>query len=84
MEYFDMHRTVLAAVCLAVCPTMCGVSVAAESNRTEAKYLRADLPPLLEFLDGTPVKTMEDFQRRKEEIRRLFCEREEFESPSLL
>ena len=69
-----MYRTVLAAVCLAICPMMCDVPVAAEANRMEAKYARADLPPLLEFLDGTPVQTMEDFQRRKKEIRRLFCE----------
>ena len=39
-----------------------------------AKYARADLPPLLEFLDGTPVRTMDDWQLRKEEIRRLMCE----------
>ena len=34
----------------------------------------AALPPLLELLDGTPVRTREDFMRRKEEIRRLLCE----------
>ncbi len=34
----------------------------------------SDLPPLLEFFDGTPVRTQEDFQRRKEEIRRLMCQ----------
>ncbi len=69
-----MHRTALAAACLAICPTMHDVSVGAEPNRAEAEYVRADLPPLLEFLDGTPVQTMEDFQRRKKEIRRLFCD----------
>ena len=31
-----------------------------------------DLPPLLEFLDGTPVRTLDDFGRRKDEIRDLF------------
>jgi dienelactone hydrolase len=37
-------------------------------------HVRADLPPMLEFLDGTPVRSLADFERRKEEIRRLFCE----------
>lgn len=35
---------------------------------------QADLPPLLEFIDGTPVKTPEDWSRRREEIRRLMTE----------
>lgn len=39
----------------------------------ESEYKKADLPPLMGFLDGTPVRTREDFQRRKEEIRRLWC-----------
>ena len=39
-----------------------------------AQYVSADLPPLMEFLDGTPVRTMEDLKRRKEEIRKLFCQ----------
>ena len=37
-------------------------------------YARDDLPPLLEFLDGTPVRTAEDWRRRREEIRILFEE----------
>ena len=40
-------------------------------GRLGGKLGRADLPPLLEFIDGTPVKTPEDWLRRKEEIRRL-------------
>jgi len=32
-----------------------------------------DLPPLLEFLDGRTVRTETDWERRKEEIRRLLC-----------
>jgi len=33
-----------------------------------------DLPPLLAFLDGSPVKSLGDFARRRDEIRRLLCE----------
>ena len=35
---------------------------------------RADLPPLLEFLDSTPVRTVADLTRRQAEIRKLFCQ----------
>ena len=31
----------------------------------------ADLPPLLMFSDGTPVRTMKDWRKRREEIRQL-------------
>lgn len=34
----------------------------------------ADLPPVMRFLDDTPVETEEDWQRRREEIARLWCE----------
>jgi dienelactone hydrolase len=40
----------------------------------QTAYCRADLPPLLEFLDGTPVVTTADWDRRREEIRRLLVE----------
>ena len=40
----------------------------------EEAYVNADLPPLLQLLDGTPVRTAEDFQRRRQEIRRLLCQ----------
>ena len=40
----------------------------------DGTYVNADLPPLMEFLDGTPVRTIQDFGRRKEEIRKLFCQ----------
>jgi len=45
-----------------------------EPSPNEAEYIRSDLPPLLEFLDGMPVRTSEDWAKRKEEIRRLLCE----------
>jgi len=44
-----------------------------ESSPNETGYSRADLPPLMEFLNGTPVHTSEDWAKRKEEIRRLLC-----------
>jgi pimeloyl-ACP methyl ester carboxylesterase len=34
----------------------------------------ADLPPLLQFEDGAPVRTREDWQKRRTEIRRLLCQ----------
>jgi len=46
----------------------------AEQDDRPTQYASAELPPLMEFLDSTPVRTMEDFQRRKQEIRRLFCQ----------
>lgn len=37
-------------------------------------FRSADLPPVMRFLDGTPVETQEHWQRRREEIARLWCE----------
>jgi pimeloyl-ACP methyl ester carboxylesterase len=37
------------------------------------KYSNPYLPPLLKFLDGTPVKTIEDWEKRRSEIRELMC-----------
>ncbi|HOW71808.1 MAG TPA: alpha/beta fold hydrolase [Phycisphaerae bacterium] len=34
----------------------------------------ADLPPLLRFEDGLPVRTTEDWGRRRAELRRLLCD----------
>jgi cephalosporin-C deacetylase-like acetyl esterase len=34
----------------------------------------AGLPPLLEFYDGRPVRTADQWQERKSELRRLLCE----------
>ena len=64
-----MNRTIITIACLFI--TIVGASV--EADQKAGSYLRADLPPLMEFLDGTPVRTMDDFERRKEEIRTLFC-----------
>jgi len=54
---------------LALTPVGC-----AELLTHETAYSRFDLPPLLEFLDGTPVRTSEDLAERKQEIRRLLCQ----------
>ncbi len=40
-------------------------------TQTQEFKPRADLPPLLEFLNGKKVETQEDFQQRKTEIRNL-------------
>lgn len=37
----------------------------------EGEYSRTDLPPLLEFLDGRQVSTLDQWPERREEIRRL-------------
>jgi len=37
-------------------------------------YQRADLPDAMTFLNGTKVKSVSDFQERKEEILDLWCE----------
>ena len=33
----------------------------------------SDLPPLMEFADGRPVKSLADWESRKTEIRNLLC-----------
>ena len=50
------------------------ISVPAESSSNHTGYSDPNLPPLLELLDGTPVHTLEDWVKRKEEIRRLLCQ----------
>ena len=39
----------------------------------QGSYVNADLPPLMEFLDGTPVRTQADLEHRRREIRDLWC-----------
>ncbi len=39
----------------------------------DAMKSTADLPPLLEFADGRPVTSLEDWAARREEIRSLLC-----------
>ena len=65
-----MSRTTVSVVCLLT--ALAGAS--AEGEQRPGKHAGADLPPLLEFLDGAPVRSVEDWARRKEEIRRLTCE----------
>lgn len=45
-------------------------AIAAAADQLTYQY--PDLPPLLPFLDGTRVRTLDDFERRKDEIRDLF------------
>ena len=66
-----MNPTALLGACL--CVLSAPAAATDDSGPARPPYVRADLPPLMEFLDGTPVRTREDLQRRKEEIRRLFC-----------
>lgn len=40
----------------------------------DALRTRAGLPPLLEFYDGRPVQTADQWQERRAELRRLLCE----------
>lgn len=46
-------------------------AAAVGSSLSEGHKGMADLPPLLEFADGSPVKTQSDWLRRKDEIRTL-------------
>ena len=59
---------VAASVLILAAPSLAG------GPRDAAGYVKADLPGLLEFLDGRPIRNMADFARRKEEVRRLMCE----------
>ena len=66
-----MRRGMIIAVAwISVTATCLGVT----RGHQPTKYVNADLPPLLEFLDGSPVRNMEDWRRREEEIRRLMSE----------
>ena len=69
-----MNRILFVVACLLLVRTGSSVEAAPPANEPGTQYHRADLPPLMEFLDGTPVRTMDEFQRRKQEIRRLFCD----------
>ena len=48
--------------------------ILSEAQKGTNTYSNPDLPPLLQFLDGSKVNTLEDWSRRKEEIRRLMCQ----------
>lgn len=61
---------IAAGACLVLGASRAG----GEDGAVSPGYVRVDLPPLLEFLDGRPVRTREDFARRQDEIRRLFCQ----------
>jgi len=43
-------------------------------SRVACAYVGADLPPLLEFADGTVVRTADDWQRRQAEVRGLMLD----------
>ncbi|MFH1924595.1 MAG: alpha/beta hydrolase, partial [Planctomycetota bacterium] len=62
-------------VSLAFAGLLAAASVAvAEAPAGKKPSGTADLPGLLEFLDGSPVRDVTDWPRRREEIRRLMCE----------
>lgn len=44
------------------------------SDQTSPALSCADLPPLLQFADGRPVRSKDDWALRRAEIRRLMCE----------
>ena len=61
--------------CLALFLSFLQQGHSAETSSKEPEAFRsADLPPVLRFLDGEPVNSMEDWQRRREEIAHLWCE----------
>ncbi|MBC8870280.1 MAG: alpha/beta hydrolase [Planctomycetes bacterium] len=67
MNYETVRRVTLL-LCVIGCATL--DARAAESSR----HCNPDLPPLLEFGNGDPVRNLADWERRREEIRRLMCE----------
>jgi len=63
--------------CVAAVPARGSAGESSEQSRPAAiapVHRTAALPPLMQLLDGTPVRTPDDWTRRKAEIRRLLCE----------
>ena len=46
----------------------------ATGENTATGYFNADLPDAMTFLDGREVKTADDWEARKAEIRKLWCD----------
>ena len=67
MNYTTVRRVILL-LCVIGCTT--SYTQAAEPSH----YNNPDLPPLLEFCNGDSVRNPTNWERRKEEIRRLMCE----------
>jgi dienelactone hydrolase len=69
-----VDRHILLA-CVILAPAASGAVVSGPPARASqpVAYCRADLPPLLERLDGTPVRDAAGWASRREEIRRLMC-----------
>jgi len=65
------HRTITRAT-LFLC--VAGSTMLHGSAAEPRPYCNPDLPPLLEFCDGSPVRSITDWKRRNEEIRRLMCD----------
>jgi dienelactone hydrolase len=72
-ETTAVHVCTLIVACLVLAAEI-GSAAGPPTDPSGSQYRHADLPPLLQFFDGTPVRTKADLARRTEEIRRLFCE----------
>lgn len=59
------------AVCLIL--AVCTTTIDAADKENTVKYENADLPDAMTFLDGSEVKTNADWERRKAEIKDLWC-----------
>ena len=63
--------------CVAAAPLRVSADESSEQSGPAAvapAHRTAALPPLMQLLEGTPVRTRDDWTRRKAEIRRLLCE----------
>ena len=67
-----LRLLVVYTVAALLLPTTAGADE--DSQVSAPPYSRADLPPLLEFQDGSPVTTPAGWRRRRAEIRNLMCE----------
>ena len=64
---------VLSGLALRICLFVCTLS-AMMKKLEAADFQSADLPPVLEFTDGSPVVNHEDWKRRRAEIKQLWCD----------
>lgn len=60
--------------CFAVLTVWAGQSRAQDANYDESKVPTYELPELLEFGDGTPVRTVAQWPKRRQELLDLFAE----------
>ncbi|NQT36107.1 MAG: alpha/beta fold hydrolase [Planctomycetes bacterium] len=74
MKRREFLETVGGATLACISGDVVGASEQGKPAAIAPAHRAAALPPLMQFLDGTPVRTRDDWTRRKAEIRRLLSE----------